>query len=78
MPSEITGRVMPGQITATAARDLRSALLELLRQAPAPLILIDLSAMSCLDKSGIEAFLKVLEDAGMRTPDRRQGKTSSL
>ena len=70
---EITVHVVPGsnQLTvAVAGRttvetspDLRSVLLGLLRRGTAPVVVIDVSALSYLDMSGIATFLEALKAA---------------
>jgi anti-sigma B factor antagonist len=74
---EITVHVIPGtdqltvavagRITVDSSPDLRSALLELLRRAAAPLVVIDVSAVSYLDMSGIATLLEVLKAARERS-----------
>ena len=74
---EITVHVVPGsnQLTvAVAGRttvdtspDLRSVLLGLLRRGPAPVLVIDMSALSYLDMSGIATLLEALKAARERS-----------
>jgi anti-sigma B factor antagonist len=74
---EITVHVVPGsnQLTvAVAGRttvetspDLRSVLLGLLRRGTAPVVVIDVSALSYLDMSGIATLLEALKAARERS-----------
>jgi len=52
-----------GRITVDSSPDLRCALLERIRRAAAPLIVIDVSAVSYLDMSGIATLLEALKAA---------------
>ena len=68
---EITVHVVPasdqitvavaGRVTVDSSPSLRSALLELLRRSAAPVIVIDLSAVSYLDMSGMATLLEDIE-----------------
>jgi len=70
---EITVHVIPGgdqltvavagRITVDSSPTLRSVLLELLRRAVAQVIVIDLSAVSYLDMSGLATLLEALKSA---------------
>ena len=70
---EITVHVVPaidqltvavaGRVTVDSSPHLRSALLELLRRGASPLMVIDLSAVSYLDMSGIATLLEALKAA---------------
>ena len=64
-----------GRVTVDSSTSLRSALLDLLRRATAPLIVIDLSAVSYLDTSGLATLLEALKVARERAvklpPDHR-------
>jgi anti-sigma B factor antagonist len=74
---EITIHVVPGsnQVTvAIAGRttvdtspDLRSVLLKLLRRGTTPVVVIDLSALSYLDMSGVATLLEALKTARERS-----------
>ena len=74
---EITVHVVPGsnQLTvAVAGRttvdtspDLRSVLLKLLRRGTTPVAVIDLSALSYLDMSGVATLLEALKTARERS-----------
>ena len=88
---EITVHVVPasdqitvavaGRVTVDSSPNLRSALLELLRRSAAPVIVIDLSAVSYLDMSGIATLLEALKAAHERSVKLRltgmsgQGRT---
>lgn len=52
-----------GRVTVDSSPNLRSALLELLRRGAVPLIVIDLSAVSYLDMSGLAILLEALKAA---------------
>jgi anti-sigma B factor antagonist len=70
---EITIHVVPainqltvtvaGRVTVDSSPHLRSALLDILRRAAAPVVVIDLSAVSYLDMSGIATLLEALKAA---------------
>jgi anti-sigma B factor antagonist len=70
---EITVHVVPGsnqltvaiagRTTVDTSPDLRSVLLGLLRRGTAPVVVIDVSALSYLDMSGIATFLEALKAA---------------
>jgi anti-sigma B factor antagonist len=70
---EITVHVLPandqvtvavaGRVTVDSSPSLRSALLELLRRSAAPVMIIDLSAVSYLDMSGMATLLEALKAA---------------
>src|SRR6476620_2084962 len=74
---EITVHVVPadnqitvavaGRVTVDSSPSLRSALLELLRRSAAPVIVIDLSAVSYLDMSGMATLLETLKTAHERS-----------
>ena len=74
---EITVHVLPandqvtvavaGRVTVDSSPGLRSALLELLRRSAAPVMIIDLSAVSYLDMSGIATLLEALKAARERS-----------
>ena len=74
---EITVHVVPasdqitvavaGRVTVDSSPSLRSALLELLRRSAAPVMVIDLSAVSYLDMSGMATLLKTLKAAHERS-----------
>ena len=74
---EITVHVVPasdqitvavaGRVTVDSSPGLRSALLELLRRSAAPVIVIDLSAVSYLDMSGMATLLETLKAAHERS-----------
>jgi len=55
--------VVAGRVTVDSSPNLRSALLELLRRNAAPVMVIDISAVSYLDMSGIATFLEGLKAA---------------
>lgn len=73
---EITVHVMPassqltvavaGRVTVDSSPNLRSALLELLRRGAAPVMVIDLSAVTYLDMSGLATLLEALKAARER------------
>jgi len=70
---QITVHVMPGsnqvtvavagRVTVDSSPDLRSALLELLHRGTDSVIVVDLSAVSYLDMSGIATLLEALKAA---------------
>jgi anti-sigma B factor antagonist len=70
---EITVHIIPasdqitvavaGRVTVDSSPTLRSTLLELLRRSKAPVIVIDLSAVSYLDMSGMATLLETLKVA---------------
>ncbi len=70
---EITVHILPGserlivavagRVTVDSSPNLRSLLLDLLRRGTAPLMVIDVSAVSYLDLSGIATLLEVLKAA---------------
>ena len=74
---EITVHVVPasdqitvavtGRVTVDSSPGLRSALLELLRRSAARVIVIDLSAVSYLDMSGMATLLETLKAAHERS-----------
>jgi anti-sigma B factor antagonist len=74
---EITVHVVPagdqitvavaGRVTVDSSPRLRSALLELLRRSAARVIVIDLSAVSYLDMSGMATLLETLKAAHERS-----------
>ena len=74
---EITVHVVPasdqitvavtGRVTVDSSPSLRSALLELLRRCAARVIVIDLSAVSYLDMSGMATLLETLKAAHERS-----------
>ena len=74
---EITIQVVPaadqitvavaGRVTVDSSPSLRSALFELLRRSAVPLIVIDLSAVSYLDMSGMATLLETLKAARERS-----------
>jgi anti-sigma B factor antagonist len=74
---EITVHVVPGKNQLTVAiagrttvdtsPDLRSVLLGLLRRGAAPVVVIDVSALSYLDLSGIATLLEALKAARERS-----------
>ena len=74
---EITVHVVPGsnqltvavagRTTVDSSPHLRSVLLGLLRQGPAPVVVIDVSALSYLDMSGIATLLEALKAARERS-----------
>ena len=64
--SEITVAVV-GRVTVDSSPSLRSALLELLRRSAARVIVIDLSAVSYLDMSGMATLLETLKAAHERS-----------
>jgi anti-sigma B factor antagonist len=59
--------VVAGRVTVDTSPSLRSALLELLRRSAAPVIVIDLSAVSYLDMSGMATLLETLKAAHERS-----------
>lgn len=71
--SEITIRAVPagshmnvavaGRVTVDSSPALRSALLKLLRRGASPVTVIDLSAVSYLDMSGLATLLEALKAA---------------
>jgi anti-anti-sigma factor len=56
-----------GRTTVDSSPHLRSVLLGLLRRATAPVVVIDLSALSYLDMSGIATLLETLKAARERS-----------
>ncbi len=56
-----------GPVTVDSSPHLRSALLDLLHRGTAPVMVIDLSAVSYLDMSGIATLLEALKAAGERS-----------
>ena len=56
-----------GRATVDTSPDLRSVLLGLLRRGTAPVVVIDFSAVSYLDMSGIATLLEVLKVARERS-----------
>jgi len=56
-----------GRVSVDSSPDLRSALLELLRRGPASVMVIDLSAVSYLDMSGLATLLEALKAARERS-----------
>jgi anti-sigma B factor antagonist len=52
-----------GRVTVDSSPSLRSALLGLLRKGASPVIVIDLSAVSYLDTSGLSTLLEALKSA---------------
>ena len=74
---EITVHVVPGSDQSTVAvagrttvdtsPDLRSVLLKLLRRGTTPVVVIDLSALSYLDMSGVATLLEALKTARERS-----------
>ena len=76
-PGEITVHVVPtgnqitvavaGRVTVDSSPYLRSALLKLLRRCAAPVMVIDMSALSSLDVSGIATLLEALKAARERS-----------
>jgi len=74
---EITVHVAPGsdqltvaiagRTTADTSPDLRSVLLGLLRRVTAPVVVIDATALSYLDMSGIATLLEALKAARERS-----------
>ena len=74
---EITVHIVPGsepltvavagRVTVDSSPNLRSVLLGLLRRATAPVVVIDLSAVSYLDMSGIATLLEALKAARERS-----------
>ena len=56
-----------GRVTVDSSPDLRSALLELIRRGAAPIMVLDLSAVSYLDMSGLATLLEALKAAGERS-----------
>ena len=74
---EITVDVVPGsnqltvaiagRTTVDTSPDLRSVLLGLLRRGAAPVLVIDMSALSYLDMSGIATLLEALKAARERS-----------
>ncbi len=55
--------IVAGRVTVDSSPSLRSALLELLRRNPTPVIAIDVAAVSYLDMSGIATLLEALKAA---------------
>ena len=74
---EITVHVVPGsnqltvaiagRTTVDTSPDLRSVLFGLLRRGTAPVVVIDMSALSYLDMSGIATLLEALKAARERS-----------
>lgn len=74
---EITVHVVPassqltvtvaGRVTVDSSPDLRSALLKLICRGAAAVMVIDLSAVSYLDMSGLATLLEALKAAGERS-----------
>lgn len=60
-----------GRVTIDSSPHLRSALLQQLRRGAPPLIVIDVSAVSCLDISGIATLLETLKAARERSVQLR-------
>jgi anti-sigma B factor antagonist len=70
---ELTVHVLPanhqvtvavaGRVTVDSSPSLRSALLDLLRRSARPVMIIDLSAVSYLDMSGMATLLEALKAA---------------
>ena len=56
-----------GRTTVDTSPDLRSVLLGLLRRGTAPVVVIDVSALSYLDMSGIATLLEALKAARERS-----------
>jgi anti-sigma B factor antagonist len=56
-----------GRVTVDSSPHLRSVLLELLRRGAVPIVVIDLSAVSYLDVSGIATLLEALKAARERS-----------
>jgi anti-sigma B factor antagonist len=56
-----------GRVTVDSSPNLRSALLDLIRRGAAPLLVIDLSAVSYLDTSAIATVLEALKAACERS-----------
>ena len=61
--SQITVAVA-GRVTVDTSPNLRSVLLDLLRRNGAPVMVVDLSAVSYLDMSGMATLLETLKAAG--------------
>ena len=59
--------VIAGRTTVDTSPDLRTILLGLLRQVTTPVVVIDLSALSYLDMSGIATLLEALKAARERS-----------
>jgi anti-sigma B factor antagonist len=59
--------VIAGRVTVDSSPHLRSVLLELLRRGAVPIVVIDLSAVSYLDVSGIATLLEALKAARERS-----------
>ncbi len=55
-----------GRVTVDSSPAVRAALLQLLRRAAAPVVVIDFSAVSYLDTSGLATLLEVLKAARER------------
>src|ERR1035438_5158101 len=85
---EITVHVVPasnlltvavaGRSTVDSSPHLRSVLLGLLRRGTAPVLVIDASALSYLDMSGIATPLEALKAARERAVKRSEEHTSEL
>ena len=56
-----------GRVTVDSSPKLRSTLIELLRRGTSPVLVIDLSAVSYLDMSGIATLLEALKSAHQRS-----------
>ena len=56
-----------GRMTVDSSPQLRSILLDLLRRGATPIVLVDLSALSSLDVSGIATLLEALKAASERS-----------
>lgn len=56
-----------GRVSVDSSPDLRSALLEVLSRTAAPLMVIDLSAVTYLDMSGLATLLETLKAARERS-----------
>jgi len=52
-----------GRVTVDSSPSLRSALLKLLRRGTAPVVVVDVSAVSYLDMSGLATLLEALKAA---------------
>jgi len=59
--------VVAGRVTVDSSPALRSALLELIRRGACPALVIDLSALSYMDMSGIATLLEALKAAHERS-----------
>jgi anti-anti-sigma factor len=65
--SEQSTVAVAGRVTVDSSPYLRSLLLELLRRGKAPLVIIDLSAVSYFDMSGMAILLEALKAARGRS-----------